>query len=113
MGEGLRDPSDHDQILVRGVGVGTKSGKRVKMQIDIHDKQDKETGFSSMERMTGFSTSINAIHVAEGKCPTGAVRYENCVPGKKFVEELQKRGIKLKFAEEELPASNGKKVSAK
>jgi lysine 6-dehydrogenase len=113
MGEGLRDPSDMDQILVRGVGIGTKNGKRVKMQIDIHDKQDVETGFSSMERMTGFSTSVNAIHVAEGNCPAGAVRYENCVPGKKFVEEIQKRGIKLKFSEEELPASNGKAVSAK
>lgn len=113
MGEGLRDPADMDQILVRGVGVGTKNGKRMKMQIDIHDKQDEATGFSAMERMTGFSTSINAIHVSEGNCPAGAIRYELCVPGKKFVEELQKRGIKLKFAEEELPASNGKAMSAK
>ena len=113
MGEALRDPADKDQILVRGVGVGTKNGKRMKMQIDIHDKQDEKTGFSAMERMTGFSTSINAIHVGEGGCPAGAIRYENCVPGKKFVDEIQKRGIKLKFAEEEMPSSNGKKVSAK
>ena len=113
MGEGLRDPADQDQILVRGIGVGSKNGKRIKMQIDIHDKQDEITGFSAMERMTGFSTSINAIHVAEGHCPTGAVRYENAVPGKKFVEEIQKRGIKLTFHEEELPASNGRAVSTK
>jgi len=110
MGEALRDPADKDQILVRGVGVGTVGGKRKKLQIDIHDKQDEKTGFSSMERMTGFSTSINAIHVAAGNCPAGAVRYENCVPGKKFVEEIQKRGIKLKFSEEELPSNKGQKV---
>ena len=102
MGEGLRDPADTDQILVRGVGIGTKGGKCVRMQIDIHDKQDTKTGFSAMERMTGFSTAVNAIHVAEGNCPAGAVRYENCVPGKKFVEEIQKRGIALKFKEEVL-----------
>ena len=113
MGEALRDPSDTDQILVRGVGVGTIGGKRKKLQIDIHDKQDEKTGFSAMERMTGFSTSVNAIHVAEGHCEAGAIRYENCVPGKKFVEEIQKRGIKLKFSEEELASSNGKKLSAK
>ena len=113
MGEALRDPSDQDQILVRGVGIGTKGGKRVKMQIDIHDKQDEKTGFSSMERMTGFSTSINAIHVSEGNCPAGAVRYELAMSGKKFVEEIQKRGIKLKFSEEELGASNGRAVSTK
>lgn len=113
MGEGLRDPADQDQILVRGIGVGSKGGKRMKMQIDIHDKQDELTGFSAMERMTGFSTAINAIHVAEGLCPPGAVRYENAVPGKKFVEEIQKRGIKLTFLDSELPASNGRAVSTK
>lgn len=113
MGEALRDPADHDQILVRGVGIGTVGGKRKKLQIDIHDLQDPKTGFSAMERMTGFSTSVNAIHVADGHCAPGAIRYENCVPGKKFVEEIQKRGIKLKFSEEEVSASNGKKVSAK
>ena len=113
MGEGLRDPSDHDLIAVRGVGVGTVGGKRKKMQIDILDKQDLTTGFSAMERMTGFSTSINAIHVAEGNCPAGAVRYELCVPGKKFVEEIQKRGIKLTFNETELPTGNGQAVSTK
>lgn len=113
MGEALRDPADKDLIAVRGVGIGTKDGKRVRMQIDILDKHDDATGFSAMERMTGFSTATYAAHIAEGNCPAGAVRYEEAMSGKKFVDEIQKRGIKLTFSEEELPSSNGRAVSTK
>lgn len=113
MGEALRDPSDTDLIAVRGVATGMKGGKHVKMQIDILDKHDEKTGFSAMERMTGFSTAIYAAHIAAGNCPAGAIRYEEAMSGKKFVEEIQKRGIKLTFSEEELPSANGRAVSTK
>ncbi|MEA2553642.1 MAG: hypothetical protein QOJ65_1818 [Fimbriimonadaceae bacterium] len=113
MGEALRDPADKDLIAVRGIGVGTQGGKRRKLQIDILDKHDDKTGFSAMERMTGFSTAIYAAHIAGGGCPPGAVRYEQAMTGKKFVDEIQKRGIKLAFSEEDLPTANGRAVSTK
>jgi lysine 6-dehydrogenase len=102
MGPALEDPADKDLIVVRGIGIGTKDGERVKLQIDILDRHDDATGFTAMERMTGFSTAINAIHVAEGGCPPGAVRYELAMTGTKFLDELQKRGINVRFSEERL-----------
>lgn len=108
LGEALRDPSDKDLIVVRGIGMGTRDGKRMKLQIDILEKHDDATGFTAMERMTGFSTAIYADQLAKGNMVPGALRYETAMPGKVYVAELEKRGIKLKFSEEELPASDGK-----
>lgn len=100
MGEALRDPNDTDMIIVRGVGIGKRGGERVKLQIDILEKYDPATGFSAMERMTGFSTAIYAEQLALGNMAPGALRYETAMSGKLYVSELQRRGIKLKFSEE-------------
>jgi len=98
MGPRLRDDSDVDQVIVRGVGMGTKDGQHTTLQIDIHDKFDPATGFSAMERMTGFSTATIAKEIADGLVAPGCIRYELAMPGTKFVSEIQKRGISLKFS---------------
>jgi lysine 6-dehydrogenase len=64
---------------------------------DIFDKQDPATGFTSMERLTGFSTSIIAQEVVSGNVAKGAVRYENAMTGTNFLEQLHRRGIDLKI----------------
>ena len=51
---------DEDLCIVRGVGTGIKDGRPTTIQVDIFDTQDEETGFTSMERLTGFSLSIMA-----------------------------------------------------
>ncbi|MBX7135429.1 MAG: saccharopine dehydrogenase NADP-binding domain-containing protein [Fimbriimonadaceae bacterium] len=97
-GEALAKFEDKDQCLVRAVGVGTKDGQPKTLQIDIFDKECEVTNFTSMERLTGFSTAIYAKAIAEGHIPVGCVRYETALTGLYFVEELQKRGIQLKFS---------------
>lgn len=97
-GEALAKFEDTDQCLVRAIGVGKKDGQPKTLQIDIHDRQDEVTGFTSMERLTGFSCAIYAQEIALGNVHPGCVRYETAVTGKRFVEELQKRGIQLKFS---------------
>jgi lysine 6-dehydrogenase len=99
-GEELMKIKDLDQCIIRAVGVGTKGGTKKKLQIDIHDRQCETTGFTSMERLTGFSLAIYAIDAANGKLEKGALRYELALSGTRFVEEIQKRGIHLKFSEE-------------
>lgn len=96
---------DRDMCAVRAVGEGKKDGKPVKMQIDILDKEDEATGFTSMERLTGFSVALYAIEVAEGRVPSGAIRYEEAVTGATFVEQIQKRGIVLKFSDHAVAAN--------
>jgi len=98
-GPKLAEFVDEDQCAVRGVGLGTRDGKPVRIQIDIFDKQDPETEFTSMERLTGFSAAIVTREVAEGRVGPGAVRYENAMTGKAFLEELKKRGVSIEIQE--------------
>lgn len=93
MAEALRDPDDKDQILVRAVVAGKKDGRSKRYQIDIWDKQDDATGFTAMERMTGFPSAINMIEIAKGNVAPGVIPYELAVPGTVVVEELKNRGI--------------------
>jgi lysine 6-dehydrogenase len=101
MGEALRSP-DKDMILVRGVGIGTLGGKRVQLQIDINEKHDDKTGFTAMERMTGFSTAVYADQLAKGAMAPGALRYETAMSGRLYVQELERRGIKLTYSQKDL-----------
>lgn len=97
-GEALSKFVDRDMCAVRAVGVGTKNGEPCRVQVDIFDREDPDTGFTSMERLTGFSMAIYAKAIAEGEIAPGAHRYETAMTGTRFVEEIQKRGIQLKFA---------------
>lgn len=96
---------DDDLCAVRGVGVGVKDGRPTAIQIDIFDKQDPDTRFTAMERLTGFSASIIAQEVAQGRVEKGAVRYENAMTGTAFLQELLKRNIdvKIKMSHEMTP----------
>ncbi|HVL38048.1 MAG TPA: saccharopine dehydrogenase C-terminal domain-containing protein [Fimbriimonadaceae bacterium] len=96
-GEALAKFEDKDQCAVRGVGIGKKGGKDARYQVDIFDREDDITGFTSMERLTGFSSSIYAIAIASGEMPDGALRYETAMEGERFLEQLQRRGIQVRF----------------
>ena len=98
-GPELEKLKEGDQCAVRGIGVGKRGGQPIRIQIDIYDRTDEETGFSSMERLTGFSTSIVAQHVADGEVEKGAIRYENAMKGQLFLDELRKRGISIRIRE--------------
>lgn len=97
-GPALAKFEDRDQCAVRAVAAGKKDGAAKRLQIDILDKEDPDTGFTSMERLTGFSAAIYAIDIAHGLIEKGAIRYENAMTGGRFVEEIQRRGVVLKFS---------------
>lgn len=98
VGPKLMDPDDRDLVVVHAIAEGRVGGKPVRMQADILDYQDDVTGFSAMERMTGFCTAIVAAAVAEGKVRVGCVPYELALPGQYLVDELAKRGIVTQFS---------------
>ncbi|MFZ4508980.1 MAG: saccharopine dehydrogenase family protein [Fimbriimonas sp.] len=99
-GEKLAAYKDLDLCAIRGVGIGTRKGERMRLQVDIFDKQCEVTGFTSMERLTGFSLAIVAAQVAAGNVAKGGIRYETAMPSKLFLDEIQKRGVSIKFSEE-------------
>ena len=56
---------------------------------------DEATGFTAMERTTGWDGSIEAIMNAHGVTPRGVKPVEIAVPVALFVAELRRRGFAL------------------
>jgi len=91
----VKYPGDRDVVVVRVKCVGEKSGRPAEVLLDIIDYYDDATGFTAMERTTGWHASIVAIMMAHGETPRGAKPLEIAVPGPLFFRELKRRGIEL------------------
>ncbi|MBZ5599127.1 MAG: saccharopine dehydrogenase NADP-binding domain-containing protein [Acidobacteriia bacterium] len=84
-----------DICIIRARAVGTKNGRQAEAAVEVIDYYDEATGFSSMQRTTGWHLSIVAAMMAEGKTPIGSIPLEIAVPGDAFVHEARKRGFKI------------------
>jgi len=89
----IRLPNEKDVAIIRAKCVGEKDRQAAEATVDVVDFYDDETGFSAMERTTGWHASIVAIMMAQGETPRGAKPLEIAVPGRSFVTELKRRGI--------------------
>jgi lysine 6-dehydrogenase len=88
-------PEDRDIVIIRVKAVGKKDGRDAESLVELIDKYDEETGFTAMERATGWSAAIVAEMAARGDTPRGAAGVETQVPARPFVEELRRRGFSL------------------
>jgi lysine 6-dehydrogenase len=88
-------PGDKDMVLVRIKAVGKKDGRDAEAIVELIDYFDEETGFTAMERTTGWSAAIVAAMMARGQIPRGAGGVETQVPARPFVEELGRRGLNV------------------
>ncbi len=88
-------PEDKDLVIVRIKGLGKKDGRRAEALVEVIDYYDEKTGFTAMERTTGWHAAIMAIFNARGIVPRGVKPVETAVPAPLFVEELRRRGIPL------------------
>lgn len=86
-------PDDPDMVIVSVQAVGRKGGAPAEARVEVIDYFDQATGFSAMERCTGWSAAIVAEMMARGLTPRGAAGVETMVPAGLFVEELKRRGI--------------------
>ena len=84
---------DKDLVGIRVKCIGKKNGKDSEVILELIDFYDEETGFTAMERTTGWDASIVAIMMAHGNIQKGAIPVELAIPGEDFVAELKKRGI--------------------
>jgi lysine 6-dehydrogenase len=91
-------PEDRDMVIVRVKAIGEKDGKAAEALVEVIDYYDDTTGFTAMERGTGWSAAIVAEMMARGETPKGAGGVEKMVPAKPFVEELNRHGIKVREA---------------
>ncbi len=88
-------PEDRDVVVIRVRATGVKDGQPAEVILDLMDFFDEATGFTAMERTTGWDAAIVAGMMARGQTPRGAVPVELSVPADLFVSELAKRGIEV------------------
>jgi lysine 6-dehydrogenase len=87
-------PGDKDVCAIRIRATGRKDGRATEVVLELMDLYDEETGFTAMERTTGWDAAIVAGMMARGQIPRGALPVELAVPPELFVQELARRGIK-------------------
>lgn len=99
VGPRLIDDTDRDVVITRCAAIGRNNGSAVERTIELVEHHDEVTGFSAMERMTGFSAAICAHHVAQGNVKRGSIPYETAIPGALMVSEWQRRGATMRETE--------------
>ncbi len=84
-----------DAVVIRIVARGRHRGRPAEAQLDLIDFFDRETGFTSMQRTTGWDGAIIAEMMARGETTRGAVPRELSVDPVRYVEELRMRGFSI------------------
>ncbi|MHA2304673.1 MAG: saccharopine dehydrogenase family protein [Candidatus Hodarchaeales archaeon] len=88
-------PNDKDVVVIRVKCCGEKNGRPAQAQVDLMDFYDETTGFTAMERTTGWDISIVAIMMADRQAKKGVTPLELAISSPKFVQKLQQRGISV------------------
>lgn len=91
----VRIPGEKDVVVIRIRATGKKAGRAASVTLNLMDWYDDDTGFTAMERTTGWDGAIVAGMMARGQTPRGAKPVELAVPPALFVEELAKREIRV------------------
>jgi lysine 6-dehydrogenase len=86
-------PGEPDLVIIRIKALGKKDGRPAQVLLDLVDRLDERTGFTAMQRTTGWDGSIKAIMNVQGVTPRGVHPAELAVPGPLYVAELRKRGF--------------------
>jgi saccharopine dehydrogenase-like NADP-dependent oxidoreductase len=93
-------PLDEDLVVMRVIVGGVKDGRYVRNIFDLIDKRDFNTGLFAMNRTTGYTASIIAQMIAKEVIDRrGILNPAKDIPYKPFLEELGKRGIKIRRTE--------------
>jgi len=94
---------ERDLALLRVEAWGLKNGKKVKITYDLLDYRDIETGLFAMNRTVGFTSSIGALLILEGKITQpGVLSPVKHVPPLEFMAEIKNRGMEIVYKIEEL-----------
>lgn len=89
-------PGEPDLVIVRVLAKGYKDGSKAQVLLDLIDRYDDQTGFTAMQRTTGWDGSLKAILNAHGVTPRGVHPAEVAVAGPLYAGEIRKRGLNLK-----------------
>jgi lysine 6-dehydrogenase len=101
IGPKLKKPEGRDLVALRVIVAGTKNGAPRTLSWELVDRYDERHGISAMMRTTGYSLSITGQMQVSGEItPPGVHTPDECVPPKRYIEELAKRGIRIATRDE-------------
>lgn len=92
----ISSPDFKDVGILKVIAKGKKDGKYATAEIELIDRFDEATGFTAMQRLTGWHSSTIAILAAQDSIEKGALPVEKAVPGIQIIEEVKKRGLDVK-----------------
>ncbi len=90
--------ADHerDVCIVRVRARGLRDGRPHEVTYDVVDRRDLDTGLFAMNRLVGFTAAIGARMLLSGAIEgSGVLSPARDVPPDRFVDELQRRGIRV------------------
>lgn len=92
----IREDALRDICVIRTQCKGKTDGRNASCTLDLVETYDEETGFTAMEKLTGWHLSIVAILAAHGKIPRGAVPVELALTGDTLAKEAERRNWSIK-----------------
>ena len=86
-----------DAVVLRAIIVGEKSGEQVTYEYETILKRDENSEVTAMAQATAGTIASVAIMIGEGTISQrGVFPPEMIVPGKEFIEKMNKRGVIIK-----------------
>lgn len=102
-------PGDRDWVIIYVRCAGRRGGVPAEARLLLVDRHDEATGFSAMERTTGWHGAMVAHLMARGETPRGARPVEVAVPPGPIVAGARARGMALS---EEVVETSGEATGA-
>jgi lysine 6-dehydrogenase len=94
-GPRITRPVVKDVCVMRVKGAGTTGGRPAQAVVELIDRYDERTGFTAMQRLTGWHASVLLIAAVTGKVRRGVVSVEMSLPGSAIVSEFRRRGFTI------------------
>jgi len=89
-------PDYKDMCLIKVIVRGIKNKKPSEFTAELIDRFDEKTGFTSMQRLTGWHTAIMLEMATRGRAKKGVHGLEAAVSSVEFIAEVKKRGFHIK-----------------
>lgn len=93
----IKNDDIRDICLIRVVGHGKKNDEIQTVHYELIDYYDEETGFTAMERLTGWHCSVMLHLQVHGQVKPGANPVELAVDAGIFMDEFARRGFDIRF----------------
>jgi hypothetical protein len=92
-GSGSLEPLLIYRLTIRILARGTRAGRPTDVHVELIHYLDETTGFTAMERLTGWHAAILMAMQARGRVAPGAHRMERAVAAADVLAQLEARGI--------------------